>query len=401
MDAVAAFLDYAKCHVPFHRRRAPRDHLVLANWPLMAKEDLAEHPLDSDSDLLSEARQAGGYLVASGGTTVKPKYVYYSHGEVAALSANIGRHFMANGMAAGDGVVNYMTAGDMWSSFILVDKALSGLPVTVFPLGYSPSMDSAMDVFARFKPSAIVGITSMIVDFARHTAKHNPGIRVRKVYYAGEPMLQASADLLISLWGCEFIRSAGYASTDVGSIAWQCPHCKVGEHFAFDDTKVEIINDELVVTPLFRKAMPIIRYRTGDKARWASPSCDCGRGAPCFQLLGRLDNVLLVWGCRILCDDVAGMLEKLDIGYMAAQMRVQFGAGGEQVLFVRFECQSPPGATPMGELRDRFYAVCEDLHGIVSRERLERDLFFESVPVGSLERNPRTGKVIPVIDARV
>jgi len=400
MNQIESLLDYAKNHVPFHRRRAPDNHLVLEHWPLMAKEDLVAYSLDVSCDLLSEIRQPGGYLVASGGTTAKPKYAYYDHEEVAALTKNIANHFMSNGMAAGDKVVNYMTAPDMWSAFILVDKALSFLPVTVFPLGYSPNMDSAMEVFGHFKPNTIIGISSMILNFARHTAQHNPRIRVQKVYYAGEPMPQASRNLLSSILGCEFVRSAGYATTDVGSIAWQCPHCEPGEHYAFKDTLVEIIDDEIVVTPLFRRAMPIIRYRTGDEGLWASPSCDCGQGAPKFKLRGRVDNLQNVWGCWVGYDDIVGILESLDIGCMAVQMRIQPGEDGGQALFVRFECLNPPDTKTMGGLRDRFYEVCENVRETVPRERLERDLFFESAPAGTLERNRRTGKVIPVIDAR-
>jgi len=399
MNKIAALLEYAKTNVPFHRRRAPLEYRVLEHWPLMGKEDLVAYSLDVSSDLLSEARERGGYIVASGGTTAKPKYLYYTYEEFLTVSRNVGRCMLRNGLEPGDGVVNYLSAGDMWSSFIMMDKALFGLPVTIYPLGYSPKMDSAAEVFACFKPNVVIGIPSMILNFARYTAEHHPRIRVQKVFYGGEPMPVASKDLLASIWQCELVRSVGYASTDAGSIGWQCPHCQPGEHYAFDDNVVEIVDDEIVTTPLFRKAMPVIRYRTGDRGQWVSPSCDCGQGAPMFKLLGRIDNVLLVWGCRILHDAIVGVLGTLDIGCTAVQVRIQSRDGG-QVLLVKFECLRPPQADVAGLLRDRFYEACEDIHGIVSREALDHDLFFESVPADTLERNWRTGKAIPIIDAR-
>jgi phenylacetate-CoA ligase len=44
---------------------------------------------------------------------------------------------------------------------------------------------------------------------------------------------------------------------------------------------------ELVFTTLTREAMPLLRYRSGDRARWAE--CSCWLPARAVQLLGRVD----------------------------------------------------------------------------------------------------------------
>lgn len=398
-NRLEVLLDFAKNHVPFHQRRAPENHRVLAHWPFMTKHDMEAYPLDKSKDLLSVPQANGGFIAASGGTTAKPKYIYYTHAEVSALVANMAHHFMANGIEPGDGVANYFRSGDMWSSFLMVDRVLSTLPVTAYPLGCTPRMDYAATVFEDFKPNVIIGVPSMILDFARYCADQRRQVRIQKVYYAGEPMASAATNLLLSIWGCELIRSAGYASTDVGSIGWQCPHCKTGEHYAFDDTLVEIVDGEIIATSLGRLAMPIIRYRTGDGGMWITPSCGCGHGAPMFKLLGRFDNVILIWGFRIFYDEIVAVFDAMKTAYTAIQAYA-YSTGHEQFLLVKFESPEPFEAAADAKFRDKFYALGSDINGKAPREMLDHCLFFEKVPVGTLKRNERTGKAIPVIDTR-
>ena len=399
MNRLESLLNFAKNHVPFHHRRAPTRHLILGEWPFMTKEDLEAYSLDKCNDLLSDSYVAGGYIVASGGTMSKPKYIFYTHEEVVALSRNIANHFMANGIEAGDGVVNFFTSGDMWSSFLLVDKALSVMPVTVFPLGYTARMDFATDVIRRFKPNVIAGIPSMILDLARYCADEKKGIRLEKVFYAGEPMSLAVMDLLRSTWDSNLIRSAGYASTDAGSIGWQCLHCRPGEHYAFEDAVVEIVNREIVVTSLMRYGMPIIRYRTGDRGRWVTPSCDCGKGAPMFQLMGRLDDIIIIWGCWISYSDIVSAFECLNVKFAAIQVCAYSEENG-QYLIIKFESLGQIDRPADEQLRNHVYACCGDLNATVARDKLDRLLLFEAVPIGSLRRQERTGKVLPIIDSR-
>jgi len=48
---------------------------------------------------------------------------------------------------------------------------------------------------------------------------------------------------------------------------------------------------EVVLTGLVNYAMPLVRYRVGDTARFATESCTCGRGMPVIEEIGgRLDD---------------------------------------------------------------------------------------------------------------
>lgn len=85
-----------------------------------------------------------------------------------------------------------------------------------------------------------------------------------------------------------------YSASDLGHIAWQCNRRK-GFHINADWLHVEIVRQEqpaipgefgeVVVTSLYRYAMPLIRYSPGDFASRAEALCPCGLGLPLLNSL--------------------------------------------------------------------------------------------------------------------
>jgi phenylacetate-CoA ligase len=87
-----------------------------------------------------------------------------------------------------------------------------------------------------------------------------------------------------------------YGLTEVGYVAWQCER-REGLHVNADAYVVEVIDDgvpaapgqvgRVVVTDLRGRAMPLLRYDTGDLAQAAEGPCGCGRPLP---LLARMEG---------------------------------------------------------------------------------------------------------------
>jgi len=77
-----------------------------------------------------------------------------------------------------------------------------------------------------------------------------------------------------------------FAVAEIGIVGFQCQY--PGRfHVVPDTTYAEILTSngratvcgeagDLVLTSLSNRAMPIIRYRTGDRVRWAAVACSCG-----------------------------------------------------------------------------------------------------------------------------
>jgi phenylacetate-CoA ligase len=74
-----------------------------------------------------------------------------------------------------------------------------------------------------------------------------------------------------------------YGCEEVSLIACECEKHS-GLHLAAESVYTEVMPDgSLVVTDLLNRAMPLIRYKTGDTVTQSPTPCSCGRGLPTLQ----------------------------------------------------------------------------------------------------------------------
>lgn len=291
-------------------------------YPVISSEDLQEDLLSSSNSLLAKnLDDKGGYFFASGGTTGKPKFAYYSYDEFKKVAKLLAHSYQVNGLAAGTKVANLFMAGNMWSSFSAVQLALEECQAIQLPMGGLIDPQNFKKYMNYFDVKTVFGLPALLVDLSQQTS----GLDVQTVFYAGESMGQEAKSVMRSHWGVVRFISAGYASVDVGPIGYQDDSCQGTEHFLFDDLiKLEIINGEGVVSSLIRKNMPVIRYRTGDRIELL-PSDD---GRVKFKLLGRIDKKIHIWGARFYFSDLKTFLdEETLIQSFQVKVREQFEKG--------------------------------------------------------------------------
>ena len=66
---------------------------------------------------------------------------------------------------------------------------------------------------------------------------------------------------------------------------------------------------ELVVTPLMKQALPLLRYRTHDITRLLPGPCKCGRTTTRMQkIAGRTDDMLIIRGVNVFPSQIEGVL---------------------------------------------------------------------------------------------
>src|SRR5205085_8482590 len=66
---------------------------------------------------------------------------------------------------------------------------------------------------------------------------------------------------------------------------------------------------ELVVTTLTKRALPMLRYRTGDITSLTTAPCRCGRtSARIARLKGRADDMLVIKGVNVYPSEVEAAL---------------------------------------------------------------------------------------------
>lgn len=332
-----------------------------------------------------------GYIFSSGGTTGEPKFVHFSYEEFDFMSDMLAENLRAQGIKAGMTVANLFVAGNLWSSFLCVEKALEKIGAIQLPIGGMCANENIVFYLKKFRPDVVMGIPSMLVT----TAEFGRDLNIPMIFYAGEALSDIRREFLSKTWGTKFFGSAGYASVDAGVVGYQCRECGPGEHHVFSDlVELNIVEDEAVVTSLARNSMPVINYRMGDKIEWI-PDCKCGRPDKRFKLLGRIDNVIQIWSCRMLTSDIESSLS--ENGIITYQLKISESREANLVrekLSIKVEHHQEIDSEKL--LLD-IYNRSRDLKDTIKFAEFKKDTTIEQ---GEVQRNARTGKISLVIDQR-
>ena len=112
---------------------------------------------------------------------------------------------------------------------------------------------------------------------------------VKRIFTSSEYLELSMRKYIEKVFGAEVFDI--YGCTEMKEIAWECERHE-GYHINEDDVIVEILHDEspaqpgeigdIVLTDLRNEAMPLIRYRIGDRGLLMAGNCSCGRAFSCM-----------------------------------------------------------------------------------------------------------------------
>jgi phenylacetate-CoA ligase len=117
---------------------------------------------------------------------------------------------------------------------------------------------------------------------------------LRAMFVGGEPLSSARRRRIAEIWNVPVVQE--YGSTETGTIAGACQYGTL--HLWADRAIFEVYNPvtgttapsgsgQLVVTPLYRKAMPLLRYNLEDDVEIDDADCVCGWQLPAVRIHGR------------------------------------------------------------------------------------------------------------------
>ncbi len=337
-----------------------------------------------------------GYIFSSGGTTGEPKYVHFSYEEFDFVSDMLAKGLRAQGVKAGMKVANLFVAGNLWSSFMAVEKALEKIGVIQLPIGGMCAEENISMYLEKFRPDVVMGIPSMLVKTAEYMNVKGKDVTIPMVFYAGEALSDSRQEFLTKNWGTKYFGSVGYASVDAGVIGYQCSQSQPGEHHLFSDLiEMKVIEGEAIVSSLYRSSLPIKNYKTGDRVEMIGP-CTCGETSPRFKLLGRSDNLIMIWSCRMQLDEVEKTLKSLDPGVLSYQVVITEDKA-EEILSLYYEKNQH---IKEEILLANLYANARDLKDTITLEEMSAKTRIIPVEQGMIPRNPRTGKISLILDRR-
>lgn len=292
-------LGWAREASPFHGRRLAgldlaslREADDLARLPRMEAADLAE------PGLLTVSQDAVERVVSlpTSGTTSRggpPKRLHFSEAD---LTRTL--DFFAAGMRTlcgpGDVALVLLPGRREWGVADLLARALPQIGATALaaPEDWSPA--ELPSLLRENGARVLVAAPAQLSALLELPAGSMPGL-LRAVLSSAEPLPDALRGSVETAWGCEVFDHWGMTETGYGGGVECAAHS--GYHLREADLLLEIADPatgaplpmgqtgEIVVTTLGRRALPLIRYRTGDAAAWIPGPCPCGSA---LRRLGRV-----------------------------------------------------------------------------------------------------------------
>jgi phenylacetate-CoA ligase len=286
---------------PFYRARfgagpVPRDRAGLQALPLTTKQDLRDaYPFG----LLAVERSELATYHESSGTAGKPTPSYYTERDWVDLTERYARKWV--GISEQD-VFLVRTPYALMITGHLAQASARSRGATVVP---GDNRSAAMPYSRVLRVLHDLGVTltwsmateTLLWAAAARAAGLEPGRdfpHLRALFVGGEPLTPARRRRISETWGVPVVEEFG--STETGSLAGDCP---AGHLHLWSDRAIFEVYDprtgsvgadglgQLVVTPLYREAMPLVRYNLEDDVEVSYRDCECGWGLPTVRVFGR------------------------------------------------------------------------------------------------------------------
>jgi phenylacetate-CoA ligase len=313
--AYARSLFYRRFHKGFTDR-------PLGDLPILTKEMVMEHfdelvtdPTVRLADVEAHlATLSGGdelfngrYRVAStSGSTGRRGLFLWDPNEWATVLASYNRSFDWAGVGAGIthrtrmAVVSSTTP---WHQSARVGASVHSPWVPTLRLDSGDLLESIVERLNAFQPKVLVAYASMAHLLAEEQLAERLRISPGFVFASSEVFIGQARRRVEEAWGNKPFEV--YAATEPAGIASQCEQHR-GMHLFEDLVVTEVVDENnkpvppgvygerVLVTVLFSRTMPLIRYEMSDSVRPASsPHCPCGRPFALIEgIQGREEDVL-------------------------------------------------------------------------------------------------------------
>jgi len=143
----------------------------------------------------------------------------------------------------------------------------------------------------EFRPQYLRGYVSSLYILANYCIDHNIKIDfVESINPISENLYDFQRESIEQAFGGKVFEE--YCCNDGGACAWEC-EAHEGLHYAMERAVIEEVNGEVIVTDLWNRAMPFIRYRNGDSVTFLKKECSCGRKLPLIKVKGRTNDILI------------------------------------------------------------------------------------------------------------
>ncbi len=355
LERLQATLQRVYRNVKFYRQKF--DRLGFLPEDLLSLDDLAKLPFTTKEDL-SNSYPYGMFAVplrevvrihSSSGSAGNPMVVGYTSRDLRTWARLAARLMTAAGITKDDVVQITFHYGLMTGGFG-VHYGAETLGASVIPTGTGNTFRQ-VQIMRDYRTTVLVATPSyalVIADKLAEIGVDPKELHLRIGLMGGEPWDDKRRQEIEGKLLCQTFDLYGLSEAMGPGVAGECVQRR-GMHLNEDHFLPEIIDPdtgqplppgeigELVITTLAKEAVPLIRFRTGDRCSLHYEPCPCGRTlARISRILGRTDEVVIVKGVNIFPQRVGQILAAIQ-GEIPIYQLVVSREGHQDILEIRVE----------------------------------------------------------------
>ncbi|MDI6719956.1 MAG: phenylacetate--CoA ligase [Methanomicrobiales archaeon] len=256
------------------------------------------------------------------GTTGKPTVVGYTRQDLARWAELIARNLTMIGLKEGDVFQNAVNYG-LFTGGLGFHYGAELIGLTVVPSA-TGNTRRQIEMIQDFGVNAIHCTPSYAMHLAEVAESMGAGLpSLTTGIFGAEPWSDNMRRELEERLQVTAYDSYGLSEMFGPGVAFECPE-RDGLHIWHDSYLVEIVDPvsgerlgpgergEMVITPLVKEAMPLVRYRTGDITMLMEDGCTCGRGQKIGRISGRSDDMLVIRGINVFPSQIEHVLLALN-----------------------------------------------------------------------------------------
>ena len=368
---------YAHQHSPFYQELYKDSPVDPAN--IRSLDDFRQLPILTKDDLRREQEAHppfGRYLCVApdqvfhihgtSGTTGRPTVFGFSAADWDRVAEAHARVLWSAGVRPADRIIiSAVFSAYMGSWATLIGAERLGAQSFPFGAGAPGQTERTVEWVTLVRPTVFYGTPSFALYLAATARrmgldpKRDMGFRL--LLFSGEPgaSIPSTRRELQDTFGAHVVDQGSMAEMTPWATSSGCRYLQRGMHLWQDIVYTELLDPDTkrpvpmggegspVYTHLERDSQPMLRYWSGDIARWNMDPCPCGRTYPTLSdgIYGRVDDMIIVRGQNIFPSKIEDTLRALD----------EFG--GEFRLVLEREPGQMDSLTVQAEVRPEVYAL--------------------------------------------
>ena len=327
-------IEYIYNNSPFYKRLFDNNGIEVSSIkniedlqkiPVTTKDMLQQH----NEDFIAVDKSKIIDYITTSGTSGEPVNFVLSDEDLDRLAYNESLSFTTAGCSKDDTIQLMTTIDKRFMAGLAYFLGARDLGCGIVRVGNGvPELQ--WDTINRIHPNTCIVVPSFLIriaDYAKKAGIDQSKCSIKKAICIGEPLRESNGEYnalgkkIVSAWPDIELFST-YASTEMQSSFTECVH-HCGCHTPVDLIIVELLdkNDqpvkdgeigEVTITTLGVKAMPLIRFKTGDMCIGNSTPCKCGRNSlRLSSVIGRKGQMIKFKGTTLYPSALYDVLDNI------------------------------------------------------------------------------------------